>query len=129
MSQASQLTTTNASYFARHWRGDLSLPKSYWINGVVIGVVCRIVFTALLTALVIGASSMPWLALVFVLVVLANVAVVVWQMVGIWRSAGNYTGPKVWAILARIAVVVAALYLVFVEIQNFGVLSETMSGG
>jgi hypothetical protein len=129
MTKVSQSTAASGSYIARHWRGELSLPKSYWINGVIIGIVCRIVFTALLTVLVIGASSTPALALVFVVVVIANVAVVVWQIVGVWRSAGNYTGSKVWTILARIAAVVAALYLLAVEVQNFTVLGQSMSGG
>ena|SRR6202034_3398622 len=128
MTEASQVTATSGSYIARHWRGELSLPKSYWINGAIIGVVCRIVFTALLTGLVIGASTMPWMALLFVLVVAVNVVVVIWQIVGIWRSAGNYTGPKVWAILARIAAALAAIYLVYVEIQNFSVLADTLAG-
>src|SRR5947209_19993561 len=30
------------NYFARHWRGELSLPKSYWVNGVVFGLLVGI---------------------------------------------------------------------------------------
>src|SRR6516225_6094339 len=26
------------SYIARHWRGELSLPRSYWINGVLLNI-------------------------------------------------------------------------------------------
>src|SRR5689334_12574412 len=25
------------NYFTRHWRGELSLPVSYWVNGILTG--------------------------------------------------------------------------------------------
>jgi len=31
-----------------------------------------------------------------------DIAVYIWALVGTWRAAGNYQGPRFWAILARI---------------------------
>jgi hypothetical protein len=40
----------SSSYFARHWRGELSLPKSYWLNGALLfGVGCNVIFGVITT--------------------------------------------------------------------------------
>jgi hypothetical protein len=40
-----------------------------------------------------------------------NLAVSLFMAVAIWRSAGNYTGSKLWAVLARVAVVIGVIGL------------------
>jgi hypothetical protein len=35
------------SYLSRHWRGELALPVSYWINVVLVGVVLAVIIAAL----------------------------------------------------------------------------------
>lgn len=100
----------SASYFARHWRGELSLPVSYWINGVALGLVL-----ALVARRVFGNTE----ALVvkhpqgFSLLALASFvalgAFTVWQLVGIFRSARRYLAEgrsKLWGSLAMVAVVI-----------------------
>jgi len=129
MTQVPVTAASSGSYFARHWRGELSLPRSYCVNGVVIGLVTRIVFSGLLTGLAVASSSMPAFVLLFAVAVLANIAIVVWIIVGIWRSAGRYAGPKYWAILARVAVVIAVIGGVIVEIANVANLLDVMSAG
>jgi hypothetical protein len=129
MTEAPVAAASSGSYVARHWRGELSLPKSYWVNGVVIGIACRIVFSGLLTGIAAAAASMPAFALLFAVVVLVNIAIVAWMIVGIWRSAGRYAGPKYWAILARVAVVIGAAGGVIVEIDNVANLADFMSRG
>ena len=37
----------------------------------------------------------------------------IYTVVGIWRSSNNYKGPKFWAVLAKIAIVLGV-------ISNFG---------
>jgi len=90
------------NYFQKFWDGDLSLPQSYWVVGVLISIPLGIllgVFTAL-----IGASTntifvflLPWYIFI---------------IVGIWRSSDKYKGPKIWAILAKIAMVLSAIRVV-----------------
>jgi len=49
-----------------------------------------------------------------VLSIIFTIAVVVYQvfvLVGIWNAANKYQGPTIWAVLAKIAVVLGAILL------------------
>jgi hypothetical protein len=96
------------NYIVRHWVGAQSLAQSYWVNGVLIGL-------PLTLYLRVGAavpSERPidyfeWKFLPF----LAAIILLVWQYVGIWRSAGNQIreGRPGWALVARFVVVIGTL--------------------
>lgn len=96
----------STSYIARHWRGKLSLPRSFWLDGALLS------FGVLLAAMnlvktgvsVSHANSRAGFAFVlvgYVLWFLITIPVAIWQLVGIARSATNYTGPRIWEILAK----------------------------
>jgi hypothetical protein len=97
------------SYFARHWRGELSLAKSWWVNGVLLTGV--LVNGAILGALIgvanvynqshLNSGTADMEALVYLALAVTSY---VWWAVGIWRSAGNYKGPAVWKWWAWIAI-------------------------
>ena len=81
----------NKNFFVKFWNGELSLPMSYWGVGVGIGILYG------------------GLAGIFTVIAgLSDDAVV-----GIWRSSNNYKGPKFWAVLAKILIVLGV-------ISNFG---------
>ncbi len=69
------------SYFIRHWRGQLSLPVSYWINSILATVAVAIVSAS------VGAFAQPtgglvtWVILIFLVWIFA-LAITVWQLVG-----------------------------------------------
>ena len=87
------------------WRGEESLARTYWIYGVVVnGLIIGVV-----GMLIVAQLESPPLALLYILFALASSVFII---VAVWRSAGRYTGPKVWAILARVVCVLAALRLV-----------------
>jgi len=73
-------------YITWHWRGDLSLPVSYWVNGQLFGIGYSV-----------GAffffdhpdPSITY-ALGLLIVIVVGLAMQVWQSVGIWRSADKY---------------------------------------
>jgi len=96
------LVKPSGTYFARHWRGELSLPQSFWVNGVMIGFGWMVAFQPLVDFFVIA----PWW---FFVAWIADYATIVWQLVGLWRSARNYRGPRVWSISARIFSILAVL--------------------
>jgi hypothetical protein len=101
----SSAAASGQSYIARHWRGELSLPIAYWVNGGIFSAIwfaAESLLSSNLYALQIPALSI--LVLVFVLLVTA--ALMIWILVGVWRSAGHYRGAPVWATLARVAVVI-----------------------
>ena len=91
--------TNNVNFFVKFWNGDLSLPMSYWLVGVVFSVVVGFVIVAIVIAAGLHEDAMfgfliPWY---------------IYTTVGIWRSSDKYKGPKFWAILAKIAVILGVL--------------------
>src|SRR5450631_3912913 len=100
-----------SNYFVRHWRGELSLPRSYWLDGVLMfGVGVNILLIVVeVTSIVLLRSSPPILVAILVGVIALDLAAYVWALVGIWRSAVRYTGARVWSILARVAIVLGVL--------------------
>ena len=69
----------------RHWRGGYSLGRSIFINTILLSFIFSIVVANL--AEEVAADSSPSMRLVFVTVVfLLGLAILVWQIVGDWRS-------------------------------------------
>ena len=88
-----------SNLFLAFWNGDVSLAKSYWLIGVLLTIGVVLVATFLVIAVGLPYEAMfgiyiPW---------------VIYITVGIWRSADKYKGPKFWAILAKIAMVIGVL--------------------
>ena len=89
----------NNNFFEDFWNGDVSLVKSYWLVGVVLSF--AVGFFGALLILGVGlhfnavyAIIIPWL---------------IYTTVGIWRSSDKYKGPKHWAVLAKVAVVIGII--------------------
>jgi hypothetical protein len=99
------------SYFKRHWRGELSLPRSYWLNGVLIfGIGINLVFMVVFYAAIYASEGNTAVVIVVCLLdMVLDLAGYIWALVGTWRAAGRYQGPKFWSILARIAMVIGVL--------------------
>jgi hypothetical protein len=100
------------NYFVRHWLGELSLPKSYWVNMVLAVVAICFSAFALQAALQDSGAESGSVAVgswvVFGVLVLVIVA---WQLVGTWRSAAQHQGrggSVFWARAAQAMVVVGA---------------------
>jgi hypothetical protein len=94
------------TYLFRHWRGELSLPVSYWVNGILLAASFAIVLAIVPWTDFINEAPKLYSASMVALLLLLEIATV-WQFVGIWRSAGNYIRqgkPRVWGNLARVAV-------------------------
>ena len=90
---------TNNNLFVNFWNGDVSLVKSYWLVGVLLSAAFG--FVSALIILSIGLHFhavygliIPWL---------------IYTTVGIWRSSDKYKGPKHWAVLAKVAVVLGII--------------------
>ena len=85
---------------ARLWRGYVPLRVTYWLWGVVGGLLWRVVvFLAALNNLE-GLSLLGSVLSMCYFVFVGDVA--------IWRSAGRYRGRRAWAELARVSVAVGA---------------------
>ena len=96
------------NYFENFLNGNLSLPHSYWVVGWLISFAFGFT-SAFISLTVTGSLGLGYVAIVF------------WQVfitIGIWRSSDKYKGPKYWAYLAKIMVIVGWVYLL-VELGAF----------
>lgn len=104
-------TQRPAAYVLSHWRGELSLARSFWVNNVLLNVLAGGVIGAVQNApwqdLELQASSAVWLLGAMIIVPIS-----VWQVVGVWRAAARQlrlTGRRLWPRLAQAAMVIGVL--------------------
>jgi len=96
------------NYLFRHWRGELSLPVSYWLNGILAAIAMHTAafsFGAFVDGAKLKAGAAMALGLTCFLA--ATSILLAWQMVGIWRSATRHAakGKVFWAVAAKIIVI------------------------
>ena len=89
-------------FFKKLSDGDFGLAKTYWLYGVLVSIVGSILMQ--------GAALSDSKALIIVLL-LVMIVYAVFQLTGVWNASNRYTGLKIWAILAKIAVIVGVLSL------------------
>jgi hypothetical protein len=99
------------NYFARHWRGELSLPVSFWINGILAGIATLSINVGINASMDLKDDLQPGIALASELLIWTTTsAITVWQLVGVWRSATNYRKSlKIfWGVVAKVWVILGA---------------------
>jgi hypothetical protein len=79
-------TPARANYLIRHWRGELALGVSYWINTVIVNLLLAVITLA--TSDLAGRSNYGGLVALS-LAWVAQCVVLPWQVGGVWRSAGR----------------------------------------
>ena len=94
----------NKGFFKKLSDGDFGLAKTYWLYGVLVSIVGNILMQ--------GAVLSGSIALIIVLL-LVVIIYAVFQLTGVWNASNRYTGLKIWAILAKIAVILGVLSLLF----------------
>ena len=117
--------TADGPYWLRHWRGQLPLARSYWVNGFIVNV-------AILggQAFILGLGQSRQLVLIawaFVLFVAIAILLRVWSFVGIWRSAGRHAdrgGSPFWGFAARAMVVIGTIGFVVTAPQLWSQVRE-----
>jgi ATP-dependent protease ClpP protease subunit len=101
-------------YFKRHWRGELSLAVSFWVNFVLVTIIRFLLESWLAES---SAMNNPMvgaqIASAYIFVTLA--LIYPWQLVGLWRSAVNHAERSeraLWSSLAKIVVGVSLIQTV-----------------
>ncbi|HEV6966496.1 hypothetical protein [Roseateles sp.] len=106
---------TGRGYFARHWHGEMSLVRSYWVNNIVVATPLAFGLTGLMSWISVKGDSLQVSAIVLLLGLPLLMSLDVWCLVGAWRSAAHYLregGSALWGWLARITLALGALQLV-----------------
>ena len=91
---------SNDNFFVRFWNGQLSLPMSYWGVGIGIGIIYGFLVGIFTISLGMSEDAMWGFIIPFQ----------IYTVVGIWRSSDRYKGPKFWAILAKIMVIIGIIF-------------------
>ncbi|MBB5213182.1 hypothetical protein [Microbulbifer hydrolyticus] len=93
--------------YAKIFDGEIGLAKIYWVYGVLVGFAASIIISSL-------NSTREMAALLFIYAIYETLV-----LVGTWRSASHYGGPKLWAILAKLSVFVRWCGVLFAAITLF----------
>ena len=98
------------SYIINHWKGNLSLAKSFWVNGFLLNIIIAIpLIYAELSINEISETA----ATFFLLYILFYIAYFIWVNFGIWKSAGKYLkkkrSNKIWGYGARVIIVFSVI--------------------
>ena len=100
------------------WRGNASLPFSYWVIAVIGNALFAIMDVVLEGAGYYNVITEDKHNFIFVFLIV-SIGYFLFTVVCVWRSATNYEGKPVWAILAKIAMVLGALRMLGQLVQSF----------
>ncbi len=112
----------SGNYFSRHWRGQLSLPISYWVNSVLIAGLTPVLLSYIVAFTEQHGASIQFVSAIIMVVLLSTILLSIWCVVGTWRSADHHEergGTSFWAHVAKFLMFVGAIRLLF-QIVNLG---------
>ena len=104
------LPAKGTNWFSQHWRGELSLVKSFWINLVAMNIIVN-------NAMRIAGGDPEFTSAAEAAgyafgMIMISALIAIWQYTGVWRSANAYRRagrPVIWAILAQAVVILGIL--------------------
>lgn len=101
------------------YNGEYSLAKSYWFFGNVIPLA---LFLVILSTIFIFSENpiqkiqnfnfIPENTTSLILTIffsLITILYIIISTIGVWRSANNHNGKKIWAILAKVLIIIACI--------------------
>src|SRR5271169_2688530 len=83
------------NFVSKHWRGEYSLPRSFWVHGVLLGFLLLVVSCVLIEIRLCPGS--PFFSMI------SMIGIGIWQIGGVWRSAKRQGG--FWAKAANFSIV------------------------
>jgi len=100
-----------SDFIKKHWKGDYSLAKSYWVNTFFVSLI--VLLCGQLFLQFFNQRSQARYASGAVLFLTALTATVwCWSVIGTWRSASRHVargGKSFWAAAAKVAIVLGAI--------------------
>ncbi|MCL4779229.1 MAG: hypothetical protein KJ049_03515 [Gammaproteobacteria bacterium] len=107
------------SWVARHWRGELRLGVSWWLNCVVLTLLLYWLIPWIAhTSGLAGGQSASSHAAILGLVILQTGIIPLWQMVGLWQATDRslHTTDRIFT--ARLGQVAAVLFTLFIATRG-----------
>jgi len=87
---------SNKNFFLKLKDGDYGLAKTYWLYGVVVNVIFK----------VLGAYAGSYSQKLFATVLIVNIIYSLLWLVGLHNAATKYEGSKIWAVLTYVMILV-----------------------
>lgn len=100
------------NYLVRHWRGELPLSVSFWINCVLLNFL-EVAFSAWFEEVNPIANPVVAARIAIILYIFSIIVVYPWQIIGVWRSCESHiwsTGKSFWSRTTQILVIVGFLF-------------------
>lgn len=116
----SQTPVPKRGYFSRHWHGELSLAKSYWINFWLLSIVLTVLLVFWI-AFSINENPVFFSRIVLVITAIIYLVIYPWQIIGLWRSATNTTAntrKTFWPRIVKFLVIMGVLGSFSSEMQD-----------
>jgi hypothetical protein len=135
MSATATAQPASGNFVARLWRGDVSLGKTYWIFGVLVGVVLKLLSPAITYEVMSHASLMSTFDIQAILYGWAAIVILysIFILIAIWRSANKYRvlkpTSKGHATLAQIACVLGAASIIISLVTLFASNENILAAG
>ena len=115
-----QIPTLKRGYFSRHWHGELSLAKSYWVNFWLLSIVLTFIVVFWIT-LSINENPVFYSRTMLIIMAVIYLIIYPWQIIGLWRSATNTTantGKTFWPRIVKFLVIIGVLGSFIAEMQD-----------
>jgi hypothetical protein len=104
------------NFFAKHWRGEFSLPRSFWINHLLLGVGVGIAIAILSAEINQHPIDAPVRWLISIALSWGGVLLFsIWAAVGVWHAATAYraSGKRFWGLAAKAIIVFGMIELTY----------------
>ncbi|MFY9511797.1 MAG: ATPase, T2SS/T4P/T4SS family, partial [Rubrivivax sp.] len=99
-------------YIARHWRGELSLPLSFWVNNGLLMLPLGLGIGFLMVWIAVWGQSLQAASVALLVGAALLLLLSVWGTVGAWRAANTYLdegGTPGWGMAAKLLLFVGTL--------------------
>lgn len=109
--EISVLDKLRGNYFVRHWRGELSVGRSYWLNIFLVNlawtVIVKVVTLVGLEEIVLLPRAAGWLVFTVILY-----GLIIWQVIGLVRAslASPSTFSRRWGIVGALILIGGTIY-------------------
>jgi len=101
------------NYFLKHWHGEHSLVRSYWINSVLFSAVFSFCLEIVIDNISVG-EQIKLFSYLIIFMWLTIAVITVWQLVGVWRSSTIYSrqSQKIWGGVTRFFTIMGAIVFI-----------------
>lgn len=121
--------TKQKTMFMRLYHGEYSLPKTFWLFGVVGSCIIGLplmLFTVLMPIFFASDVGIVWVLVLSIVTYALMVLYCYIVIVGQWRAADAYRGEKIWVILVKMCSVLWGLQFIADMPEKFFMIVKTL---